>query len=170
MKSKLLTRITNIICAVLLVATFASLFLPSWDYTATVKVGAGWETKEVEENASVMEFTWLAYKNKDLSKQFKKDGYEVNEVVLMPFVLTLCTIAGVIACLANMNGSWQSLFPLVGGGLGVYALLTNKVLQQGPYWMVNLILAALLLVAALVLFSAFVRQIVDWFVVKHRRL
>lgn len=170
MKKQMLTRITNIVCIVLLVALFASFFLPSWDYTATVKKEGSRETEEVAANASVMEFTWLAYQNKDLSKQFKKDGYEVNEIVLMPFVLTLCTIVCFIFGLINMNGSWQSVFALAGSGMGVYALLTNTVLQQGPYWMVNLILACAALAASLVLFGIFVKKIIDWFTVKHVRM
>ncbi|MBO5316889.1 MAG: hypothetical protein J6A74_00390 [Oscillospiraceae bacterium] len=170
MKKQLLTKITNVVCAVLLVALFASFFLPSWDFTATVKVEGSRETKEVASNASVMEFTWMAYENKDLSKQFKKAGYEVNEIVVMPFVLTLCTIIFALFSIINIKGSWQSIFGVVGSGFAVFYLLTNTVLQQGPFWMVNLILACASLAASLVLLGIFVKLIIDWFTVKHRRL
>lgn len=170
MKKQMLTRITNIVCAVLLVALFASFFLPSWDYIAKVKVDGSREKVEVPANASVMEFTWMAYNNKELSKQFDKQGYEINHVIAMPFVLTLCMIAGVIAGVLNINGTWQSVFPLIGGGFATINLLTNSALQMGPYWTVNLILAIALLVASLVLFAMFVKKVIDWFVIKHRRL
>ena len=170
MKKQMLTKITNIVCIVLLVALFASFFLPSWDYTAKVKVEGSRETREEAANASVMEFTWMAYENKDLSKRFKKDGYEVNDIVTMPFVLTICTIVCTVFGIINLAGSWQSLFAVAGSGFAVYYLLTNTVLQQGPYWMVNLILAIASLAASLVLLAIFVKVIVDWFTVKHRRL
>ena len=170
MKKQILTRITNIVCTVLLVALFASFFLPSWDFTDQVKVEGSREKMEVPANASVMEFTWMAYDNKELSKDFKKDGYEVNDIVVMPFVLTICTIVMVVCVFAAGKSSWQSLFAVAGSGFAVYYLLTNTVLQQGPYWMVNLILACAALAASLVLFGIFVKLIIDWFTVKHRRL
>ena len=170
MKKQMLTRIINITCAVLLVALFASFFLPSWDFTDKVKVDGSREKVEVPSNSSVMEFTWMAFNNKELSKQFNKQGYEVNDIVVMPFVLTLCVVAGVIACLLNMNGSWHSVFPVIGGGFTAINLLTNSALQMGPYWTVNLILAIALFAVSAVLFGILVKKIVDWFVIKHRRL
>lgn len=170
MKKQMITVITNIICAVLMVALFASFLLPSWDFTALVKVNGSREKVEVPSNASVMEYTWMAYDNKDLGKQFEKQGYEINDVIAMPFVLTLCVVAGFIFCFLNIKGNWHSVFPLIGSGFSVIALLTNGALQQGPYWNVNLILSFVLMVPSLVLFGLFVKQAIDWFTVKRARL
>ena len=206
MKKKL-TMINNIVCAILLVVTFATMLIPCWDFIAEEKIkvktcrecGLAVELTEGEEdlpedyacpgqngvecgatgkksfkssnskitypdNASVMEFTWMAFKNKGLTAQFEAEGYKINTIVLAPFLLTICVIAGTIACLLNMNGTWQSLFPLIGGAMMTHSYLTIKVFQVGP-WMIALISCIALTVAGLLLFIQLAGKIVKWFTV-----
>lgn len=206
MKKKL-TMINNIVCAVLLVVTFATMLIPCWDFIAEEKIkvktcrecGLAVELAEGEEDlpddyacpgqngaacgatgkksfksstnkitypdsASVMEFTWMAYNNKGLTAEFEKQGYAINTIVLAPFLLTICVIAGVIACLLNKYGTWQSLFPLIGGGMMTYSFLTIKVFQVGP-WIPALVSCIALTVAGLILFIQLATKIFKWFTV-----
>lgn len=204
---KTLTVINNILCAVLLIATFASMLIPCWDFVAEEKIkmkvcrecgnelvleegesnlpegyvcpgvdGAGCgatgnksfksSTTKItrDDSASVMEFTWLAYNNKGLTQKLTDAGYVINDIVLAPFLMTLCTIAGVIACLLNTKGTWQSLFPLIGGAAVTITYLTNPVFQAGS-WMLTVGLSAALTVAGLALFVQLAVKIVKWFFV-----
>ena len=206
MKKKL-TMINNIVCAVLLVVTFATMLIPCWDFIAEEKIkvktcrecGLAVELSEGEEDlpegyacpgkdgvacgatgkksfkssttkisypdtASVMEFTWMAFDNKGLTADFQEQGYTINSIVLAPFLLTICVFAGVVACLLNRYGTWQSLFPLIGGGMMTYSYLTIPVFQVGP-WIPALISNIALTVAGLILFVQLATKIVKWFTV-----
>lgn len=206
MKKKL-TMINNIVCAVLLVVTFATLLIPCWDFVAEEKikvktcrecglavnldegqddlpddyvcpgqngVACGATGKKsfkssntkvsYDDTASVMEFTWLAFKNKGLTADFQEQGYNVNDIVFGPFLLTICVIAGVISCVLNRYGTWQSFFPLIGGGLMTYSMLTIKAFQVGT-WMPGLISSIALTVAGLILFAQMMAKVIKWFTV-----
>lgn len=173
-KTNVLNIVGNILCIVMLLALFASFFLPSWEYTASRKVENSREWVNVEESVSVMEYTWMAYDHKGLTKEFTKEfgkkNFSINDVVTMPFILTICVIVCAVFGLWKMKSNWQSLFALVGSGFAVMTLLNNQVLQMGPSWMINLILACAALAASLFHFALLVKSIVEWFVVKHRRL
>ena len=206
MKKKL-TMVNNIVCAILLVVTFATLLIPCWDFVAEEKVkvktcrecGLAVTLEEGEDDlpdgyvcpgkdgvecgatgkkffkssntkityddqASVMEYTWLAFDNKGLSADFVEQGYVVNEIVLAPFIFTLFAIVAVIACILNSKGTWQSLFALVGSGLMTYSMLTIKAFQVGP-WMISLIACAATTLVSLVLFAQLMAKVVKWFTV-----
>ena len=206
MKKKL-TVVNNIVCAILLVVTFATLLIPCWDFVAEEKIkvktcrecGLAVNLEEGQEDleegyvcpgqngvecgatgkryfkssttkvtyddtASVMEFTWLAFKNKGLTADFEEKGYTVNSIIFAPFMLTICVIAGVVACLLNRKGTWQSFFPLIGGGLMAYNMLTNTAFQVGP-WTIGLAASIATAVAGLLLFIQMMTKVVKWFVV-----
>ena len=204
---KTLTMINNILCAVLLIATFASMLIPCWDFVAEEKIkmkvcrecGNEYVLQEEETNlpegyvcpgvdnagcgatgnknfkssttkitkedsASVMEYTWFAYKNKGLTQMMTDDGYVINDIIMAPFLLTICAIAGVVACLLNMKGCWQSLFPLIGGAAVTIEYLTNPLYQQGT-WMLTLGLAIALTIAGAILFVQLLVKMYKWFFV-----
>ena len=206
MKKKL-TMVNNIVCAVLLVVTFATLLIPCWDFVAEEKVkvktcrecglavnledgqddlpegyvcpgqngvACGATGKRnfkssnskvtYDDSASVMEFTWLAYENKGLTADFKERGYDINDIVSAPFILTICVIAGTIACILNMKGTWQSFFPLIGGGVMAYSFLTVPVFQVG-HWTLGMASSIALTVAGLALFVQMMVNVVKWFTV-----
>ena len=117
-----------------------------------------------DDTASVMEFTWLAFKNKGLTAHFEEQGYTINSIVLAPFLLTLFSIAGCVFCILNHNGSWHSVFPLAGAGLMTYNMLTIPVFHSGP-WMVGMIACAATTLASFILFVQFVVKVVKWFTV-----
>lgn len=206
MKKKL-TMVNNIVCAILLVVTFATLLIPCWDFVAEEKVkvktcrecdlavtldegqddlpdgyvcpgqngvecGATGKkyfksstTKiSYDDTASVMEFTWLAFKNEGLTAHFEEQGYPINEIVFAPFLFTLFAIVGVIACILNKYGTWQSVFTLAGSAMMTYSLLTIKIFQVGP-WMIGLVACIASTVASLILFVQLMVKVVKWFTV-----
>ena len=206
MKKKL-TMINNIVCAVLLVVTFATLLIPCWDFIAEEKIKVktcrecdlAVELTEGEDDlpegyvcpgqngvecgatgkknfkssttkvtypdsASVMEFTWMAFKNKGLTAQFEAEGYAINKIVLAPFIYTLFMIVAVIACILNRNGTWQSIFALVGSGMMTYSLLTIKIFHAGP-WMIGMVACAVTTLVSLLLFVQMATKVVKWFTV-----
>lgn len=127
-------------------------------------------TKKTEypDEASVMEFTWLAFKNTGLTKQFEAQGIVINDIVLIPFLTTLFAICTVIFCILNMKGCWQSVFPLFCGVATLVMYLTTPVYQIGT-WVLTVAVAAALSVASLVLFAQFVMLIVKWFTVPVKK-
>lgn len=195
-KNRTLLAINNIVCIVLMLVLVGTMFLPSWDFIANIKVkshtckacGYSFVTEErletdatcpecgvpkkqiktatVEEqipsNASIMEFSWLAYDNGDLTDHLVDQGYSLNGVVMCPFVLTLCLIFGVIFGIKNLHGAWQSLFHTAGSGLMLVSLLTNPAFKLGPYWMINVIAGALALLASLALLVQWIFIVINW--------
>ena len=118
--------------------------------------------EEYADNASVMEFTWMAHENKGLTKQFEKMDMKVNDVILMPFVVTLCAICGIVFAVLNIKGTWHAVFPLVGGVYAAITYLTNPVYQLNSNWIISLIAACVLSVAGLALFAQWIRQVIRW--------
>ena len=206
MKKKL-TMVNNIVCAILLVVTFATLLIPCWDFVAEEKVkvktcrecGLAVTLEEGEEDlpegyvcpgqngvecgatgkkyfkssntkityddsASVMEYTWMAFDNKGLTADFEEQGYPINDIVLAPFIFTLFAIVGVIACILNKYGTWQSLFALTGSAMMTYSLLTIKIFQVGP-WMIGLAACIASTVASFILFAQLAVKVFKWFTV-----
>ena len=117
-----------------------------------------------DDTASVMEYTWMAFKNKGLTADFEEQGYKINDLILAPFLLTVCVIAGVIFCLLNTKGTWQSFFPLIGGVATVITYLKYPVMQTGP-WMVAFICAIALTLAGGALFAQMMSKVIKWFTV-----
>lgn len=118
------------------------------------------------DSASVMEYTWLAYDNKGLTADFEEQGYKINDLILAPFLLTICVIAGTVACLMNMKGTWHSVFPLAGGVATVITYLQYPVMQTGS-WLVTLGCAIALSIAGLLLFIQLVIKVIKWFTVRN---
>lgn len=125
--------------------------------------------EEHPDNASVMEFTWLTYDNKGMTKMFEEMDVKVNDVIMMPFVLTICAICGVIFAIANIKGSWHSVFPCVGGIYAVITYLTNPVYQMNSNWIYSMIAACVLSVAGLALFAQWIRVAIRWFTVPVKK-
>ena len=121
-----------------------------------------------QDSASVLEFTCLAYKNKGLTAYFAGQGLTVNEIILAPFLLTVCVIAGVIACVLNRFGTWQAFFPLIGGAMVSYAYLTMPIFNNSA-WLPTLICALALTVAGAALFVQLAVKLVKWFFVPVAR-
>lgn len=192
------TLINNIVCAVLLVALFGTMFIPFWDYTAKERVdfkickeceyiyegktlpdefscpecGAGKKSfksstkyEEYAENASVMEFTWMAFDHDDLVKEFEKQDYQINDIVSMPFIVTICVIVGVIMCIFNNKGTWQSLLPTIAGVLSAVTYLTNPLYQLNSNWVIPFGVSCALAVAGLLLLAQWLVSVFRWFIV-----
>lgn len=189
-KSNTLVMICNIVCVVAMIAMIAVMFMPYWDYVATELI----ETVEVDpetgkriydeyevqrdENASIMELTWVTYEHEDLVKQFQdefvKQGlgrrrdYDFNTVVSMPFLVTLLCGFGIVFSLWKMKKTWTSLFPTIAGFLAVQTLLTEPQYQNGNSHTITLVAAFVLLAAGVVLLVQMVIGIIKWLVAKKQ--
>lgn len=120
---------------------------------------------KIPAETSVMGYVWFAGDHKGLTEQFEEQGIVENDIVLSPFVLTLCGIVALLFCLLNMKGTWHSIFLLPAGILVVVDYLTKPEIFQFGQWTVTLALAAALSVASLLLFAQWVIKLVKWFVV-----
>lgn len=120
---------------------------------------------EIPAEASVMGFTWLTFNHKELSEEIVAEGNTVNDVVVAPFVFTLCGIVALLFCLFNMKGTWHSIFLLPAAGFILYAYL-NKPIFQVKEWMITMILAAALTAFSVALFVQWVVKLVKWFTVR----
>lgn len=187
-KSKTLVIISNIACVVAMIAMLAVMFMPYWDYIATDLV----ESREInpetgryiyheeeverEDNASIMELTWVTYEHEDLVDRFMSDfikaggkrrDFDFNVIVSMPFLVTLLCGFGIVFCLWKMKATWTSLFPAIAGFLAVQTLLTEPQYQWGNSYTIVLVAAIALLAVAVLLVVQMIIGIVKWFLAKQ---
>jgi hypothetical protein len=194
-KNNTLVKICNIACVLAIMAMFAVMCLPQWNYTAidVTKVPYVDERtgktlrKEIEverdANASIMGVTWLTYEHEDLTdgmldeafEQFKaaggkrkyfEEGKVLNRIVLMPFVVTLLGICSLIFGLWKMNKTWPSLFATIASAYAVLALLTEPMYSEGQNYMITLIVSCAALAVSLVLFVQWAISVIKWFAAK----
>jgi len=194
-KNNIFVRICNIACVFAMIAMFAVMCLPQWDYTAIdvkkvpyVNEKTGKTTrKEIKveraANASIMGVTWLTYEHDDLTdgmldeafeqfraaggkRKFFEEGKVLNKIVLMPFVVTLLGVCTLIFCLWKMKATWTCLFPTVASAYAVLALLTEPMYAQGQNYMIVLIVSCAALAVSLVLFVQWAISVARWFVGK----
>ena len=178
----ILVTITNIVCVVLMVAFFASLFLPFWTYTGQNKedVTAALLGK-MDESAirmetyeiSIAEYIWNTEDHEELfggnwkkMKDFDGNKIAQNDIVSMPFITTLLIAFGVIFCLWKCKSAWTCLFPLSAGIVAVLGYLTKPILQTGDSWVIQLVAAIAMTVGGLVLLAQWAVTIYKWFTVK----
>ena len=180
-KKKLsLANICNIICVVVMLVFFACQFLPYWTYTTIEgadKTAAliGITTEEGEEvtrTISLAEYIWLTEEHEDLFGKWKKmedqngNPFVQNDLVAMPFIVTLLIVAGTVFCIWKMDKTWTCLFTLVAGAYATIAYLTVPVLATGHTWLVHLIAAIVMTLGAIPLAILWVKEIIKWFTVK----
>lgn len=178
-------KISNIVCAILMVVFVVSTFVfPYWTYTTVegvdvtaaligAEVGEGTEvTKEV----SLGEYLWFTEDHEDLFGAWKKgevtdfDGnkFAQSEITELPFLATLLCVAGVIFCLWKNEKSWTCLFPLIAGVLMLISLLTKPIMQTGEGWIGLICTSALMIAGAVYPFAQWAIGIFKWFTVKKR--
>ena len=132
MKDNKIISICNIACAVLMLAMVVMTFLPYWG------------------DVSIQSFVWLPEENNELMKTVTKQipDFDMNDIALIPFVIMVCGLFGAFKCVAGSKNPMNALFGLICGGCGVFALLTHPVYAMGEGWILNLVVAALTLAAA----------------------
>lgn len=176
-------KISNIVCALVLVIFVVSTFVfPYWTYTtvdgvdktAELLYGTG-EGTEVTKEISLGEYLWFTEDHEDLFGKWRKgelkyegEKFLQSDITELPFLATLLCVAGLLFCLWKNDKTWTCLFPVIAGVLMLIALFTKPILQTGESWGILVGTSALMIVAALYLFIQFVKGIFLWFTVKKR--
>lgn len=178
-------KISNIVCAIVMVIFVVSTFVfPYWTYTtvegvdktaALIGADVG-EGTEVTREISLGEYLWFTEDHEDLFGKWKKgeikdfngDKFAQTEITEMPFLATMLCVAGLIFCLWKNEKTWTCLFPLIAGILMLFALLTKPIMQTGESWIALVCTSALLVVGAAYPFFLFAKTIYQWFTVKKR--
>lgn len=140
-KVNLVVIVTNIVCTVLLLAMFALLFLPTWQYEDGMLSAAsyiGFPTEKIT-----------------LLKGFKdtlglKDFPSVNDVVTTPVVALLMAAVAVVVTFLSKKAPLAALAALVGGIVGVVGYATNPFYSLAETQMLLIITSAVTAVAGLV--------------------
>ncbi len=153
-KNTNLTRICNIICAVLAFALIVCQFLPFWTTTTT------------GDSISIQEYTWLPHHNKDLDKDFKtiigKD-YGINDVVLMPIIALAVGAMCIVFSILWPKKCVTMFCPLLVGIMATYHYLLNPAYQLGAGWQIHLVLGVGILLASIIPLIQCVLHVIEWF-------
>lgn len=152
-KNITLTRICNIICAVMMLALIVCQFMPFWSTASNGDI-------------SIQEYTWLPHHNKELDTLFKTNfgkDYGINDVVLMPIVALVVGALGIVLTVLWSKKRLIVVCPLVVSILGVMNYLTNPAFQIGPGWQVHLALNIVMLAACIPLVIQCILSVIEWF-------
>jgi len=149
-----LTRICNLLCAVLLLVMLCLQFLPYWNHSGR--------------DVTIADYTWnpQTKENKKLTKQFEKvsksygEEYDINDLVTGPIILMAAAAVTVALCCIGSNKTATALVPAIGAGVGINGFMSNLVLRMNPMWMAFVGICAVILVLALaVLVVAIIKTI-----------
>lgn len=152
-KNTNLTRICNLICAVLMLALIVCQFMPFWTTSTT------------GDEISIQEYTWLPHHNKDLEKDFKANfgkDYGINDVVLMPIVTLVIGALGIGFSILFGKKCVITVCPLLVGIMATINYLTNPAFQAGAIWQLHLVLGIALLVACIIPVIQCILHVIDW--------
>lgn len=96
---------------------------------------------------SIQEFLWFIADKKAMDAEFAPlfgdVKYLLNEVVLMPVVVLVGTVAGIAVSLLKKH-VFTALFPIICGGVGAWGYITNPGFQIGYLWGLHLAVCILL--------------------------
>lgn len=177
---KNLATITNIVCVVLMLVFFACQFLPFWTYetieledkNATILGLTDEEGEVIEKTVSLADYVWRTERHDDLFGKWNRmkdfDGNKIvqNDIVAMPFIVTLLVVFGTIFSLMKPQSTWTFVFPLVSGVYATIAYLTGAIYQTGQTWQIQLVAAIAMAVSGLVLAVQWGITVWKWFTVK----
>lgn len=152
MKQSIVVRITNYICAVLMLAVLALQFLPFWNCTDC--------KTHIDEDrmVSIAEYVWLPEHHKPISKDMTdlyKSLYGENivdeygkpykfDADVIATELVIAFFVGILYPVVSLIFSRKALpllLPLLGGIATVLAFMWSPALQIGQNWIVNVIVA-----------------------------
>ena len=154
----LFTYISNAVCAFLLLAMFATQFLPFW-------LCSDCKNHEEPKVVSVAEYTWFAKEHTPITKGMtevyldlyghdlvdekgKPFKFQANDTVIPCIIVFAAIIITVIMLFKNPGNPWLPIFPAAAGIGGTVGYLAIAALQEGQNWQLHLIVAIVLTVAA----------------------
>ena len=135
------TKLCNYICGVVTFILLAFQFVPFWAVPGT------------EKNYSIASFIWLNAKDRDILKYFQSaTGYEANVNFLAAFCATIiiCSVIGIVFSFTKSDKGILAIVPAIGAIAGIVAFTAVPEYLLGSTCVVQLIICALVLVAAIV--------------------
>ena len=160
MKKNNLVQTLNLTCAVLVLILLVMQFMPFW-LCSDCK-----EHEDVDKMVSVAEYTWFPEKHKPITKGMtdvylevygedytdengKKYTFAVDDIVTPIAIVFFGCIVSAALCYAFSNEAIVAVIPLVVGVVGSYGYLAYPAMKAGAGWMLHLIVALLVVMAAL---------------------
>ncbi len=150
-KVNLVVIVTNIVCSVLLIAMFALLFLPTWQY----------------EDGMLSAASYIGFPTE---KQMLLKGFKdtlglnvfpaVNDVVTIPVVALLFAAFGVVVTFLTKKTPLAALAALIGGIVGAVGYAVNPFFGLAETQMILIIVSAVTAVAGLVGIILYAMQLV----------
>lgn len=142
-----LTRIFNVVCAVLMLALLICQLVPFWSL----------EGREV----SIGGYVWFVSDHGDLTAYFQEwlgnGDFDAGSIAGIDTIIIVACVIGLIFCLKNNEDIWPVIFPAVCGILGLYQYITFPVFQLGNNWGFHLAICIAMLVMAIVTFIAWMQ-------------
>ena len=170
-KSELITKIVNIVCAVLMLALIVCQFLPFWVVDG--------------ESTSIQSFCWFSTKDKQMEVQnylqdtLGKDAYFVrtknivafeknpkpgiNEAIVPALGVLAFGALGVYFCLRNFKKPINGIWALLCGLSCVVGYMILPAYQLGQNWMIHVALGGVITALSLVLLVQWVISVYHWF-------
>ena len=147
-----LLKITNIVCAVIILALVVLQFMPFWT------VG--------ETTLSAQEYIWFCRHHIDFEDFFIQqlgDAFSLNAAVLPTVGILAFGCLSIYFCIAKSNKSANWVWTILCGGLScVFGFLTTPVYQMGSNWIVHLILGVVVCLISIVLFIRWIDDVKHW--------
>ncbi|MGN1021358.1 MAG: hypothetical protein ACI4O7_13425 [Aristaeellaceae bacterium] len=125
MENVKLTRIMNIACAVLALVLLVLQFTPFWYM--------GGETEPV----SIGGYVWFPSDHGEVTSYLQEQvssDFKVNDVIAMPILVLLLSVATIVLCVWKMSNPLVSLLPIACGLCGVWGFLAKAAFRLGSTW------------------------------------
>lgn len=142
-----ITRICNVVCALLMFALLVTQFLPFWSLDG--------------QEVSIAGYIGFPEDHIDYTQHFRKllndDGFGAGNIVLINVMIMLSSVVGTVLCLKNTDKTWPSIFPAVCGIAGLVQYIATPVFQLGSNWGLHLALSITTLFMAIATFVVWIR-------------
>lgn len=177
------TLILKIVCFVMMAAFMVCQFLPFWTYTYYTEENMknhiiyDEPLNPIETEVSLGEYVWRTDKHDVMfgeydegMENFNGDPLNQNDIVMMPFLVTLLIAFGLIFMLMSKKGLWPCLFTLAGGIYAVIMYLKDPsdMYKIGYTYNYHLYASIGLALVSAVMFVFWFIRVVKWFTVKKR--
>lgn len=177
------TIILKILCVAMMVAFMVCQFLPFWSYVTYTEenmknhIVYDEPLVPIETDVSLGEYVWRTDKHDIMfgeydegMKTFNGDDLNQNDIVMMPFLVTLLIAFGLIFTIFNRKKLWPCMFTLAGGILAVVRYLQDPsgMYKIGFTYDYHLYASIGLAVTSFALFVIWFIGVIKWFTVKKR--
>ena len=120
-----LTKMMNIACAVIALVLLVMQFTPFW------YMGEGTEP------VSIGGYVWFPSDHGEVTSYLQEQvssDFKINDVIAMPILVLLLSVATIVVCIWQMNNPLVSLLPIACGLSGVWGFLAKAAFRLGSTW------------------------------------